>query len=78
MGNLASIWVSRLKSCFHTKSRQRYCPLYVFSSISLNAFRQEERRVTPGAEKVMKGLLVFLFVTTLGEILVTSVTEKDM
>ena len=78
MGNLVGIWVSRLELCFYTKSWQRDCPMYVFSSISLDASRQGERRVTPGAGKGIKGLLVFLYVTTLGEVLVTLVTEKDM
>ena len=51
MGNLVGIWVSRLEWCFHTKRWQRDCPLYVFSSISLDASTQGERRVTPGAGK---------------------------
>ena len=76
MGNLVCIWVSRLKEWFYTKRWQRDCPLYVFSSISLNASRQGERRVTPGAGKGLKSFLVFLFVTTLGEILVTLGAEK--
>ena len=76
MGNLVCIWVSRLKEWFYTKRWQRDCPLYVFSSISLNASRQGERRVTHGAGIGLKGFLVYLFVTILGEILVTLGAEK--
>ena len=54
MGNLVFIWVSRLEECFHTRGWQRDCILYVFSRVSLEASRQGERHVTPGAGKGLK------------------------
>ena len=70
MGNLVFIWVSRLEECFHTRGWQRDCIMCVFSRVSLEATRQGERHVTPGAGKGLKGFLVLLFLARLGEILV--------
>ena len=42
----------------------------VFSRVSLEATRQGERHVTPGAGKGLKGFLLLFFKARLGEILV--------